>query len=80
MIQTRGVDSNPAVNHSSLRKASLDILWCVLDLVISGANCHVGKRRGRCAVVLFLKEAFIPKQTHTVTNTHTHTNYFRAQL
>ncbi len=42
MIQTCGVATNPIVSHSSPRKASLDIHWCVLDLVISGANCHVG--------------------------------------
>lgn len=84
MIQTRGVDPNPTVTHSSLRKASLDIHWCVLDLVISGANCHVGKFRCRCAVVLLKKRRTWTNtntQWHSQADTHTHTLIIlRSQL
>lgn len=57
-----GAHLNSIVSHSSPRKASLDMHWCVLDLVISSANCHEGKFRCWCAVVL------LKRDTHAQTN------------
>lgn len=72
VIQTCGVDPNPIVSHSSLRKASLDIRWCVSDLVISGANCHVGKFRCRRAVVLLNRDTRAHKKYTQWPYTHNH--------
>lgn len=69
-----GAHLNSIVSHSSPRKASLDMHWCVLDLVISSANCHEGKFRCRCAVVLFKRDTHAQTNSDSYNRKHSNTH------
>lgn len=69
-----GAHLNSTVSHSSPRKASLDMHWCVLDLVISSANCHEGKFRCWCAVVLLKRDTHAQTNSNSYNRKHSNTH------